>query len=166
MWVHKGDHQQANTSAGPHLVHRLSLIHVVRCPDTPWVILICCSELFFFLLFAFSTVYVVSACQHLLDKLPQVDYSEVLWPSIWWLQQNSTPCLWVFCWRVVRADSCFCASVLSSLVSRHFSLSMPFTTNERVVVSLLILTPVTCWFQEWGSPGSDGRVERRMTAAM
>jgi hypothetical protein len=43
---------------------------------------------------------------------------------------------------------------------------MPFMTDERVVVVLSILTPATCWFQECGSLGLEGKVERRMAAAM
>ena len=98
--------------------------------------------------------------------VPTLWHSEVSWPSIWWLQQNHTPHLWAFCSRVARADSCFCAPVLSFTVSHCFSLSMPFTTDERVVVFLSIFIPATCWFHEWGSAGSDGRVERRMAAEM
>src|SRR6202166_960597 len=83
-----------------------------------------------------------------------------------WLQQKGLPRLWAICSRVANADSCFCASVLLSSVRRRFSSSMPFTTDERVVVSLFILTPATCWFQERGSLGLDGSVERRMAAAI
>src|ERR1700676_1729892 len=97
-----------------------SSLSLSESPPPPSVVLWAFSLPFFFPLNFLLDDFCLS-CLFLSTPIPR--HSKVLCPSRMWVWQKGLPCLCAAFSRVVNADSCFCALVLSSSVSRRFSLS-------------------------------------------
>jgi len=121
----------------------------------------CSSAATFALYFLFTFFFAFGLRLGPLPSLPPpfAQQSSLLWPSFLQFKQKFSPTAWAERSRVARVVSEVVAA-LDSGVWRRFSSSIPDIVFDSV--ASFIRTPLMKWFQESGSFGSDGKVERSM----